>query len=57
MGFLAKFVKYAGTSFLQNTTGRPLLAIAVSVVVKGIGKLNHKLQIKGEIKGNWQIKP
>ena len=35
MGFLVKFAKYVGTSFLQNITGRLLLVIAVSIVVKG----------------------
>ena len=34
-GFLVKFTKYVGNSFLQNTTGRLLLVIAVSLVVKG----------------------
>ena len=33
--FLVKFAKYVGIPFLQNTTGRLLLIIAVSIVVKG----------------------
>ena len=31
----AKFAKYAGNFFLQNTNGRLLLVIVVSIVVKG----------------------
>ena len=30
-----KFAKFVGTPFLQNTTGRMLLIIVVSIVVKG----------------------
>ena len=30
-----KFAKFVGTPFLQNTSGRLLLIIAVSIVVKG----------------------
>ena len=33
--FLVKFAKFVRTPFLQNSTGQPLLIIAVSTVVKG----------------------
>ena len=33
--FLVKSAKFVETAFLQNTTGRLLLIIAVSIVVKG----------------------
>ena len=33
--FLVKFAKLVGTPFFQNTTGQPLLIIAVATVVKG----------------------
>ena len=48
--FLVKFTKYVGTPFLQNTTRRLLLVIAVSIVVKGelanetINHRNHNLK-------------
>ena len=34
--FLVNFAKFARTPFLQNSTGRLLLIIAVSIVVKGV---------------------
>ena len=34
--FLVKFVKFERTPFLQNSTGRLLLIVAVSIVVKGV---------------------
>ena len=34
--FLVNFAKFERTPFLQNSTGRLLLIIAVSIVVKGI---------------------
>ena len=45
MRFLANFVKFVRTPFLQNTTGQLLLIIIVSLVVKGElvkENLNHK---------------
>ena len=33
--FLVKFAKFVRISFLQNTTGRLLLIIAISILVKG----------------------
>ena len=33
--FLVMFAKFVGTPFLQNTTGRLLLIMAVSIVMKG----------------------
>ena len=33
--FLVKFAKFVRISFLQNTTGRLLLIMAISIVVKG----------------------
>ena len=45
MSFLANFVKFVRTPFLQNTTGQLLLIIIVSLVVKGElvkENLNHK---------------
>ena len=38
-----KFAKYVGTPFLQSTTGRLLLVIAVSIVVKGeLATINYR---------------
>ena len=34
--FLVNFAKFVRTPFLQNSTGRLLLIIAVSIVVKGV---------------------
>ena len=34
--FLVNFAKFERTPFLQNTTGRLLLIVAVSIVVKGV---------------------
>ena len=34
--FLVNFAKFARTPFLQNSTGRLLLIIAASIVVKGV---------------------
>ena len=34
--FLVNFAKFERTPFLQNSTGRLLLIIAVSIVVKGV---------------------
>ena len=34
--FLVNFAKFARTPFLQNSTGRLLLIIAVSIVAKGV---------------------
>ena len=35
MCFLEKLAKFVGTPFSQNTTGRLLLIVAVSIAVKG----------------------
>ena len=49
------FAKFLRASFLQNTTGRLLLLIAVSVVVKG--KLaNESVHYDTEIKA-YQFEP
>ena len=34
--FLVNFAKFVRTHFLQNSTGRLLLIIAVSIVAKGV---------------------
>ena len=42
--FLVSFVKFVRAPFLQNTTGRVFLIIAVSVVAKGVlanGAVNY----------------
>ena len=40
--FLVKFAKFVRISFLQNTTRRLLLIIAISIVVKG-GLVNETI--------------
>ena len=53
--FFMNFAKFLRASFLQNTTGRLLLIIAVSVVVKG--KLaNESVHYDTEIKA-YQFEP
>ena len=34
--FFVNFVKFVGTLFLQNSTGRLLVIIAASIVAKGV---------------------
>ena len=50
--FLVNFTKFARTPFLQNSTGRLLLIIAVSVVAKGVlanNTVNYETRTKAYV--------
>ena len=49
-----KFAKFVGTHFSQSTTGRLLLIVAVSIVVRRIDKENRKLS-KRAVQVNEQV--
>ena len=50
------FAKFARTPFLQNTTGRPLLIIAVSMVMKG-ELANETVNYDTKLKHMYQFEP
>ena len=50
--FLVNFAEFVRTSFLQNSTGRLLLIIAVSIVAKGVlanETVNYDTQTKAYV--------
>ena len=52
--FLVKSARFVGTSFLQNTTRRLLLIVAVSIVVKGELLPNETVKYDPKIKAYVQ---
>ena len=50
--FLVNFMEFVRTPFLQKSTGRPILIIAVSIVAKGVlanEAVNYNTQTKAYV--------